>query len=275
MKIEKELHAWFWCLGWLLTFTGLTVGLSQKFFIIASTPDCKKEYAPLLNAPASQNGSPWVIALGDSLLQHATPKTQWLGDDVRWLRADIPDGRRELFFEILPVIEKLRPRILLVQDRLLMNRSELGLHIQARRTLRYLASLVLPLGAWQCHKAITSWTGRVRIGDDLLREKETFRQEYTNNMFLSEDAELWLKRFQEQADKVVVIHLPRSIDQSSNTGRREWLDSMHKELIALDIDLVEIGEPLHTEFYRDGAHVNRSGRAVYMGDLGLAIEKLL
>ena len=275
MKIDRELQPWFWCLGWLCAFMGLTILLVQQFYLVAATPDCKREYSLLLSQPPSHHGSSLVVALGDSLLKHATPKRQWLGEDVRWLRANIPDGRRESFFQILPFIDKVKPKILLVQDRLLMNRDEMDWHIQARRTLRYLLSQVIPLRTRQCHEAMSSWSETIREGEELLALKETFRQEYAQNMTLSEDAKQWLRQFQQHADKVVVLHFPRSLAQSSGIGRREWLNAIKEELAALDIELVEVGEPLEAEFYRDGAHVNVLGRAIYMSRIDLIIDKLL
>jgi len=272
--VDKELQPWLWCLGWLCSLVGLTTLLVQFFFIAASTPDCTEEYKLLVNRPISPE-VPIVVALGDSLLKHATPKTQWLVSDVRWLRANIPDGRRENFVDILPVIDKVKPKVLFIQDRLLMNRRDLGWHIQARRTLRYLASKVIPLRTRQCHEAMASWGETIREGEDLLNEKATFRQEYANNMFLSNDAKQWLRRFKDHADKVVVMHIPRSINQSNGTGRRDWLVAMKRELATLDIELVEVTEPLPTEFYRDGAHVNVPGRAIYMTRLELIIDELL
>ena len=94
-------------------------------------------------------------------------------------------------------------------------------------------------------------------------------------MTLSEDAKQWFEQFQQHADKVVVLHFPRSLAQSSGIGRREWLNAIKEELAALDIELVEVGEPLEAEFYRDGAHVNVLGRAIYMSRIDLIIDKLL
>ena len=275
MSIDKELRSWFWCLGWLCAFTGLITVLIQNFYLVASTPDCDREYSQFTSLSQSSNDSSLVVALGDSLLKHATPKEQWLGDDVLWMRANIPDARRENFFQTLPLIEKVKPRVIIIQDRLLMNRTELGWHIRARRTLRYLASLVLPIRTRQCHEAVSGWNERTREGDELLILRETFRQEYAQNMRLSEDAKQWLRQFQQQANKVVVVHLPRSLAQSSGTGRRDWLDAMKIELADLDVELVEVGEPLKPDFYRDGAHVNVSGREIYMARFGEVIYNLL
>ena len=122
---------------------------------------------------------------------------------------------------------------------------------------------------------MSSWSETIREGEELLALKETFRQEYAQNMTLSEDAKQWLRQFQQHADKVVVLHFPRSLAQSSGIGRREWLNAIKEELAALDIELVEVGEPLEAEFYRDGAHVNVLGRAIYMSRIDLIIDKLL
>ena len=57
-------------------------------------PDCEKEYSLFSNQPPSSTNSPLVVALGDSLLQHAVPKTQWLNGNTRWYRVNIGAGQK-------------------------------------------------------------------------------------------------------------------------------------------------------------------------------------
>ena len=71
--------------------------LTKQFYEIATMPNCKIEYEILSKKSPSTLNSPMVIALGDSLLKHATPKKQWLNENIRWYRANILHNNDNLF----------------------------------------------------------------------------------------------------------------------------------------------------------------------------------
>ena len=218
--------------------------------------------------------SPFIIALGDSLLKHGTPKTQWL-DNVRWYRANIPAAQPRQFFPISSAIEKIKPKLLLVQDNLLISYGEASWGNQAKVTARYLVSLVYPLQTDPCNKAMDTWKPTIREGQELIRLKKMYSKWYSNSLILPESTKQWLIQLQKIADKVIVIHFPRSKKHSSNTGRNKWLESMKTELAKMDIEIISIGNPEDNSYYRDGAHVNKKGRALRMQQLASIIESQL
>ena len=88
-----------------------SISYNLQIFLLSKLPDCEKEYSLFSNQPPSSTNSPLVVALGDSLLQHAVPKTQWLNGNTRWYRVNIGAGQKEQFAPFLPVLEKVRPKL--------------------------------------------------------------------------------------------------------------------------------------------------------------------
>ena len=120
-----------------------------------------------------------------------------------------------------------------------------------------------------------TWTPTIRTGEEKLHLKEVFREEYANNLVLSESSKQWLIQLQNLANKVVIVHFPRSLELSTDGGRAIWLESMETELANLNIEIVSIGDPEDYIYYRDGAHVNQKGRELRMQQLGTLIESQL
>ena len=277
MNIPQIFRPWTWCLAWLFVFFGLIALLEKQFYELAIKPDCRMEYSLLSKQPPSSIDSPLVIALGDSLLKHAIPKTQWLDNDLRWYRTNIPAAQQKQFSPILYAIEEVKPKILLVQDNLLLERKKLRFAIRAKKTCRYLASLVLPIQTDTCNKVLEldDLSPNIRTGQELLDLKIAYREEYAKSMVLSESSKQWLIQLQNLADKVVIVHFPRSIAQSTNSGSEEWLRSIRTELAKLNIEVLSVGNPMDDTYYRDGAHVNLKGRDLRMQQLALIIESRL
>lgn len=274
-NIEKAFMPWIWCLVWLIIFTGLLTMLVVRFYESAKTPDCQVEYDLLSQQPPSSINSPFVIALGDSLLKHATPKKQWLNNNRRWYRANIPAAQPRQFFPISSAIEKIKPKLLLIQSNLLVSQNAARWDNRAKVTVRYLASQVFPLQTDPCNKAMDTWRPTIRQGQELLDLKDIYRRAYANSLVLPESTEEWLIQLQKLADKIIVVHFPRSKEHSSNTSRIKWLEGMKTELAKLDIEIVSVGGPQDNIYYRDGAHVNKKGRALRMKQLASIIESQL
>tara|TARA_X000001036_G_C20575736_1_gene764561 strand:- start:103 stop:930 length:828 start_codon:yes stop_codon:yes gene_type:complete len=275
MSIPQVFKPWIWCLSWLLIFAGSLVLLEKNFYEDAIMPNCELEYDLLSKQQPSSINSPLIMALGDSLLKHATPKTQWLDKDLRWYRANIPAAQQKQFLPILYVIEKVQPRILLIQDSLLLNRKKLKLATRVKKTARYLVSIVLPIQTESCNRALNDLRPTIRAGEELLDLRISYREQYTRSMTLTESSKKWLIQLKNISDKVVVVHFPRSITQSDNNGSEEWLQYLGTELAKLNIEVLSVGTPLDDTYYRDGAHVNQKGREVRMQELGLIIESRL
>ena len=266
---------WIWCLSWLIIFSGLSALVVARFYEAAKLPDCEIEYELLSQQPPSSVNSPFIIALGDSLLKHGTPKIQWLDNNMRWYRANIPAAQPRQFFPISSAIEKIKPKLLLVQDSLLITQDEARWDNKVKVTVRYLVSLVFPLRNDPCNEAMDTWKPTIRDGKELIRLKKLYSKWYSNSLILPESTKQWLIQLQKIADKVIVIHFPRSKKHSSNTGRNEWLESMKTELAEMDIEIISVGNPEDNSYYLDGAHVNKKGRALRMQQLASIIESQL
>ena len=272
MKIAREFRPWIWCIAWLIFFVVIISFLTKQFYEIATMPNCKIEYELLSKKPPSTLNSPMVIALGDSLLKHATPKTQWLNENIRWYRANIPAAQQRQFIPIFPALEKVRPSLLLVQDTLLLKKTKIRWDTRAKITIRYLVSLFFPLSKDPCNKAMDTWKETVRDPNKMIK---LYDEEYSRSMLLSDSSKQWLLKLKELSEKIIVVHFPRSIEQSKSDVRVNWLENMETELSKLDIEIISIGESLDGTYYRDGAHVNRKGRELRMRQLNLLIESSL
>ena len=272
MKIAREFRPWIWCIAWLIFFVVIISLLTKQFYETATMPNCKIEYELLSKKPPSTLNSPMVIALGDSLLKHATPKTQWLNKNIRWYRANIPAAQQRQFIPIFPALEKVKPSLLLVQDTLLLKKTKIRWDTKAKITIRYLVSLFFPLSKDPCNKAMDTWRETVRDSNKMIK---LYDEEYSRSMLLSDSSKQWLLKLKELSEKIIVVHFPRSIEQSKSDVLVNWLENMELELSKLDIEIISIGESLDGTYYRDGAHVNRKGRELRMRQLNLLIESSL
>ena len=274
MNMDKSFRPWIWCIIWLLiAFSSLSL-ITYKYFSDAILPDCEKEYSLFSNQPPSSTNSPLVVALGDSLLQHAVPKTQWLNGNTRWYRVNIGAGQKEQFAPFLPVLEKVRPKLLLVQDSILFDRDDLTWFSKVKVTTRFFLSSIFPLQTIPCNKD-TKAEARERKGEELQKLIKVYTEEHRNNLTLPKPSQEWLENLKNLADKVVVIHFPRSIAQANYNERIKWLDSIKKELYKLKIDFVSVGQPQDDSFYLDGAHANLKGQELMMNELSIIIESRL
>ncbi len=274
-NIEKAFMPWIWCLVWLIISSGSLIVLTAQFYESAKMPNCQAEYGLLSEQPPSSEESPFVIALGDSLLKHATPKRQWLDNNRRWYRANIPAAQPRQFFPISPAIGKIKPKLLLIQSNLLVSQDQATWGNRVKVTIRFLASQFISLQTDPCNKAMDTWRPTIREGQELLDLKEMYGRNYSKSSVISESTEVWLIELKKLADKVMVVEFPRSKKHSSHTGRIIWLDSIKKELDKLDIEIISVGDPEDDIYYRDGAHVNRKGRALRMKQLKSIIESQL
>lgn len=276
MNIAVPLRPWAWSLTWLFIIWGLIALLVQQFYETAMTPACKLDNSLLSKQLPSSLNSPLVIAIGDSLLKHATPTTQWLDNDIRWFRSTISSARQKQFSSMLVAIGKVKPRILLVQDSLLLEqtrRTQSSWTIQAKITLHYLASLIVTsLQKNRCDRVVANWNPRPRTDQNVLLRKDELRQRYAKSLVLSESSKQWLIQLQNLADQVVIVHFPRSLNLSTNTGRVQWLKSIQTELANLNVGFFKVGKPLDESYYIDGSHVNLQGRTLRMQQLAPLIQ---
>ena len=279
MNIAGPFRPWAWSLIWLFIFWGLIALLVQQFYETAITPVCKLENRLLSKQLPTSLNSPLVIAIGDSLLRHATPTTQWLDNDIRWSRISIPAARQKQFSSMLAAIGKFKPRILLVQDSLLLEQSERTQSsriMQAKITLGYLVSLIVTsLQHNVCDSAVVNWTPRPKTDQELLLKKDELRERYAKSLVLSESSKQWLIQLQNLADQVVIVHFPRSLNLSTNSGQVQWLQSIQTELANLNVGFFKVGEPQDENYYTDGSHVNMQGRTLRMQQLAPLIRSQL
>lgn len=268
MTVAGPLRPWSWCLIWLIV---IWLGI---YLLVLFGPNHKSQcYLNGEGVPSEifeSRNKPLVVAIGDSLLRYSTPREQWLGEGFSWLRLSVSSARWYDFVVLKPLLEKLKPRYILVQDSLFLEADNLPL----KKIKRVIIGIFRKGGGKHCHYPATNFSIKQKQRDRV-KHVEKLEHRYRNSLPIRDGAFEFLSELQSIGGEVIVIHFPREESWTPSVENGQWLPYLESELAPRGIELLTVGQPLPTSHYLDGAHVNRDGREIRLQKLRTILKERL
>jgi len=287
MRFPVPLRPWGWCVAWLILIWSAIGLLTDRFGRAAEySKDCLSGETRLLSR-VEPTGLPVVAALGTSRLKLGLPDAtlagEWLGEDIQWLQFSRAGGMGYHFLPVLDALQRIRPRLLLVQDALLLDPTQqVGFPERARRTLRFLRARVLPGHEPEseptCYGSVAP-RSKVEKHTRSMEQRRAFRLElasrYSASIPLGQDARRLLVAAESAAEEVVVFHMPSALSLDPEVPTQRWLGYLKETLSGQSISVVAVGGPMPEDHYYDGSHANVTGMRVLTGRMvGLIRSRL-
>ena len=139
MAFSAPRSAWFWCVVWL----GIIWGCIWLPNIKHDSHRLCNDENKLFDHASFKKDQPVVIALGNSLLRHGTSASQWLGDDINWLRLTRGGARWHEFAPLLDNFAQEKPQLMILQDSLFLNPAPRTFFNNSLQTVKFIIKHLL------------------------------------------------------------------------------------------------------------------------------------
>ncbi len=257
--VPKPLRPWLWAVVWLVFFKFAFACFVEFEFKLQ-----KKEFYNQVTFKSQSIRH--VIGVGDSLLAYSLPVEQefqhLIGSKTVWLQYWLPDATWVSFHKILDLNKlDLHSTTIIIQESLFLNRKQPGYE---RIINRVKANAVASInGTKPLLDGFNSFAHRNRKpGCISVHNTNVDFGEYNyQGQILTVDAISFLNELKGKSEHLIVIALPRAQLEKEH-HQVLWRKQLIKELNALGIEFVVLGQSMPANYYCDGSHPNEIGRKV-------------